>query len=45
MYKKTKGYYGGEKGDYKFLKCIEINQGTLRQLPGYFEHQTSQNGM
>ena len=42
--KRLKGYYGGEKGDYKFLKCIEINQGTLRQLPGYFEHQTSQNG-
>ena len=42
--KRLKGYYGGEKGDYKFLKCIEINQGTLRQLPGYFEHQTSQSG-
>ena len=42
--KRLKGYYGGEKGDYKFLKCIEIKKGTLRQLPGYFEHQTSQNG-
>ena len=42
--KRLKDYYGGDKGDYKFLKCIEIKQGTLRQLPGYFERQTPQNG-
>jgi len=42
--KRLKGYYGGENGDYKFLKCINIKKGTLRQLPGYFEHQTSQSG-
>ena len=42
--KRLKDYYGGDKGDYKFLKCINIKKGTLKQLPGYFEHQTSQNG-
>ena len=42
--KRLKGYYGGEKGDYKFLKCINIKKGTLRQLPGYFEHQIPQSG-
>ena len=42
--KRLKGYYGGGKGDYKFLKCITIKNGTLRQLPGYFENQTSQSG-
>ena len=42
--KRLKDYYGGDKGDYKFLKCIDINRGTLRQLPGYFDNQTSQNG-
>ena len=42
--KRLKGYYGGEKGDYKFLKCIDIKNGTLRQLPGYFDNQKTQNG-
>ena len=41
---RLKHYHGGDKGDYEFLKCIDIKKGTLRQLPGYFEHQTSQNG-
>ena len=41
---RLKVYYGGEKVDYKFLKCIEIKKGTLRQLPGYFDHQVSQSG-
>ena len=41
---RLKDYYGGEKVDYKFLKCIEIKKGTLRQLPGCFDHQTSQSG-
>ena len=41
---RLKDYYGGDKGDYKFLKCIDIKKGTLRQLPGYFDYQTTQNG-
>ena len=41
---RLKDYYGGEKVDYKFLKCIGIKKGTLRQLPGYFDHQVSQSG-
>ena len=41
---RLKDYYGGDKGDYKFLKFIDINKGTLSQLPGYFDNQTTQNG-
>ena len=34
---KLKDYYGGEKNDYKFLKCITIDKGTIKQLPGHFD--------
>ena len=42
--KRLKDYYGGDKGDYEFLRSIDIKKGTLRQLPGYFDYQTTQNG-
>jgi len=30
-------YYGGENGNYEFLKCLEIKKGTLSQLVGHFD--------
>ena len=34
---RLKDYYGGEKNDYKFLKCITIDKATIKQLPGHFD--------
>ena len=44
--RKLSDYYGGEKGDYEYLKYLEIKKGTLRQMPGYFDYPVkNKNGI
>ena len=43
---KLADYYGGVKSDYEYLKYLEIEKGTLKQMPGYFNGLvTNDNGM
>ena len=44
--RKLSDYYGGAKGDYEYLKYLEIKKGTLKQMPGHFDGSvTNENGI
>ena len=44
--RKLSDYYGGVKGDYEYLKYLEIKKGTLKQMPGHFDGSViNENGI